>query len=78
MTARVPMDALNATQALGGVTRQWDEAIVPRLKEYIAVPAKSPSFDPDWAKNGYIDRVIRDAATWVESQKVEGLKLEVI
>ena len=78
MTARVPMDALNAAQALGGVTRQWDEAIVPRLKEYIAVPAKSPSFDPDWAKNGYIDRVIRDAATWVESQKVEGLKLEVI
>ena len=35
-------------------------------------------FDADWAKNGYVDRVVRDAASWVEAKKLTGLKLEVI
>ena len=78
MTARVPVDALNAALAQSQVTRQWDDVIVPQLKDYIAIPAKSPSFDPDWAQHGHIDTVMRNAAAWVESQKVEGLKLEVI
>ncbi len=78
MTARVPADVLNAAQAQSQVTRQWDEVIVPQLKDYIAIPAKSPSFDPNWALNGHIETVMRNAAAWVESQKVEGLKLEVI
>ena len=78
MTARVPADVLNAAQAQSQVTRQWDEVIVPQLKDYITIPAKSPSFDPDWALNGHIEMVMRNAAAWVESQKVEGLKLEVI
>ena len=56
----------------------WDERIVPALTEYIAVPAKSPMFDAAWVEHGLIDRVMRDAATWVESRKVAGLKLEVL
>ena len=58
--------------------RAWDERIVPALTDYIAVPAKSPMFDADWAQHGFIDRVVRDAAAWVESRKVPGLKLEVV
>ena len=38
----------------------WDERIVPALTDYIAIPAKSPMFDADWAANGFVDRVIRD------------------
>ena len=56
----------------------WDERIVPTLTDYIAVPAKSPMFDADWARNGYLERVVRDAATWVEGRKLAGLKLEVV
>ncbi|MDO8420009.1 MAG: M20 family metallopeptidase [Rubrivivax sp.] len=56
----------------------WDQRIVPALTEYIAIPAKSPMFDADWAQHGYVDRVVRDAATWVESRKVAGLVLEVV
>ena len=78
MTARVPVDVLNTAQAQRQVAQQWDDVIVPQLKDYIAIPAKSPSFDPDWAQHGHIDTVMRNAAIWVESQKVEGLKLEVI
>ena len=58
--------------------RVWDEEIVPAITNYIAIPAKSPMFDADWQKNGYIERVIRDAASWVESKQVAGLKLEVV
>jgi acetylornithine deacetylase/succinyl-diaminopimelate desuccinylase-like protein len=58
--------------------RLWDDEIVPALHRYIEVPAKSPMFDADWAKNGYVDRVVRDAASWVEAKNLPGLKLEVI
>ncbi len=56
----------------------WDQRIVPALTDYIAVPAKSPMFDKDWAAHGLLDRVVRDAAAWVESRKVAGLTLEVV
>ncbi len=56
----------------------WDRRIVPALTDYIAVPAKSPMFDADWAQNGYVDRVVRDAAAWVEARQLPGLKLEVV
>ncbi len=56
----------------------WDQRIVPALTDYIAVPAKSPMFDAKWAEHGLIDRVVRDAAGWVESRQVAGLKLEVV
>ncbi len=58
--------------------RIWDDEIVPALTDYIAVPAKSPMFDAEWQQHGHIDRVVRDAASWVESKRVAGMKLEVI
>jgi acetylornithine deacetylase/succinyl-diaminopimelate desuccinylase-like protein len=78
MNARVPDTALNAPQALEEVSRAWDDDIVHRLEDYIRIPAKSPAFDADWAKNGFIDTAVWDAATWVQSQKIEGLTLEII
>ncbi len=56
----------------------WDQRIVPALTEYIAVPAKSPMFDAQWAEHGLLDRVVRDAAAWVEGRRVAGLTLEVL
>jgi len=58
--------------------RAWDERIVPALVDYIAVPAKSPMFDADWARHGYLERVVRDAAAWVEARKLPGLTLDVV
>ncbi len=78
MNARIPEPALNATQALDQVSRAWDDDIVHRLEDYIRIPAKSPAFDADWAKNGFIDTALWDAATWVQAQKVPGLTLEII
>ncbi len=58
--------------------RLWDDEIVAALTRYIAIPAKSPMFDAQWAANGHVDQVVREAAAWVEGKKVVGLKLEVI
>ncbi len=72
----LPSDQTRALAAFAD--RAWDEEIVPALTRYIEIPAKSPMFDADWAKRGHIERVITEAAAWVEGRKVPGLKLEVV
>lgn len=74
----IPAGLLNDAQALSDVSAQWDGDIVKQITDYITIPAKSPSFDADWAGHGHIDTVMRNAAAWVEAQKVEGLKLEIV
>ena len=78
MNARVPANVLDTAAALTHVTRAWDDDIVRQLTDYIAIPAKSPSFDKDWAAHGHLETVLRNAATWVEAQKVPGLTLEIV
>jgi acetylornithine deacetylase/succinyl-diaminopimelate desuccinylase-like protein len=74
----LPSTVLDSVRALDQVTRQWDGDIVRQLTDYSAIPAKSPGFDPQWQQHGYIETVLRNAAAWVEAQKVPGLKLEVV
>ena len=81
MNARDPLQPVapdDAATLAAFAERAWDERIVPALKDYIAVPAKSPMFDADWVAHGHIDRVVRDAAAWVEGRKVAGMRLEVV
>ncbi len=78
MNARLPTSVLDSASALEQVSAQWDGDIVRQLSDYIAIPAKSPGFDSDWAQHGFIDTVVRNAAAWIEAQKVEGLTLEVV
>ena len=81
MNARDPNLPLRANEAeclAAFSARTWDEEIVPALTDYIAIPAKSPMFDAQWREHGFIERVVRDAASWVEGKKVAGLKLEIV
>jgi acetylornithine deacetylase/succinyl-diaminopimelate desuccinylase-like protein len=73
-----PVPNLDTAQVLSSVTKAWDEDLVGQLSDYIEIPAKSPAFDPNWEKAGYLDTVLQRAATWIEAQKVPGLKLEVL
>ena len=73
MTARQAFTAFEAR-----IDRQWDDEIVPQLVEYIRIPAKSPHFDPQWREHGHIEAAVEQARRWVEAQRIEGMKLEVI
>ena len=75
---QLPLTLDEASTLAAYADRRWDEAIVPALSQYIEIPAKSPMFDADWAAHGHIERVITDAAAWVEARKVPGLTLEVL
>jgi len=79
MNAPERLPAQPDANALGAFAESaWNERILPQLTEYIAIPAKSPMFDAQWEAHGLIDRVVRDAAQWVEGRKVPGLTLEVM
>ena len=73
-----PTRSAEATALAAYADEAWDSRIVPALTDYIAVPAKSPMFDAKWAEHGLLDRVVVDAARWIEGRRVAGLKLEVI
>jgi len=78
MNARVPATAFQPDQALSQLSERWDGDILRQLTDYIAIPAKSPGFAPDWEQLGFLDTVLRNAAQWVEAQKVAGLTLEIV
>lgn len=56
----------------------WDKSIVPQLVDYIAIPAKSPAFDPNWEKNGHIQKAVDQISAWCREQPIEGLSVEVV
>src|SRR4029453_6488190 len=77
--ARATDDAFMTAAALSAaIAAQWDNEIVPQLTTYIRIPAKSPPFDPEWKKNGHIERVVALAEAWVRKQPVRGLEVEIV
>ncbi len=78
MNAPWPAATFDQARAIEQISARWDDDIVGQLSRYIAIPAKSPMFDPKWAEHGHIDTVVRQAADWVLAQKVPGLSLEIV
>lgn len=60
------------------VDEQFEESIIPKLKEYISIPNLSPMFDKDWENNGLIDDALELLYKWAENQKLKGCKMEKI
>lgn len=69
---------MSLAAAARDIDQQWDDDIVPRLVEYIRIPNKSPMFDPDWAKHGYMDAAVDLLFTWAKRQTIAGLHVEVV
>lgn len=46
----------------------WDDEIVPTLFDYIKIPNKSPSFDPDWASHGFMDEAVSMFEGWARKK----------
>jgi len=66
------------SKSVDRIARQWDGDIVPKLVEYVCIPAKSPHFDPAWEANGHIEKVIGLAEAWARAQPVRGLAVEIV
>ena len=63
---------MNNKQLESNINNFWDNKILPTLIEYIKIPNKSPSFDPEWEKHGHIDRVLNLAVEWATENKPTG------
>lgn len=67
------------------VDRRWRDDLLPRLVDYVRVPAKSPAFDPNWAEHGHLDAVVRSARDWAQALPgsvgagvLPGLTIEIV
>jgi acetylornithine deacetylase/succinyl-diaminopimelate desuccinylase-like protein len=71
------MDPERLSEFVSGL---WDAEIVPQLVEYIRIPNKSPMFDAQWAKHGYMDAAVKLMEDWARSKlsQLSGATLEVV
>ncbi|HEY5804029.1 MAG TPA: M20 family metallopeptidase [Lysobacter sp.] len=60
------------------VNGKWDDEIVPQLVEYIRIPNKSPMFDADWVKHGYMEDAVTLMERWARAQPIAGMQVEVV
>ena len=60
------------------VSNKWDNDIIPQLKTYIKIPAKSPAFDDQWEHHGYMAEAMALIETWVRQQPIPGMTIEKI
>jgi acetylornithine deacetylase/succinyl-diaminopimelate desuccinylase-like protein len=74
-TSKSRIDA-SAAEALS--ERVWEEEIVPALIEYVAIPCKSPHFDPEWREHGHMQRAVDLIEGWCSKRPIPGLTVEVV
>ena len=60
------------------VDETWGATIVPTLCDYIAIPNRSPVFDPDWAQHGHMDEAVALIEGWCARRPIQGLTVEVV
>jgi acetylornithine deacetylase/succinyl-diaminopimelate desuccinylase-like protein len=69
---------LPARETLSFIQRRWTEDVLPTLTRYIEIPAKSPSFDREWAAHGHLDRAAALIEEWSRRRPIEGLTVETV
>ena len=67
---------MHAAKVMNFVSEKWDDEIVPKLKTYIQIPAKSPAFDPEWKHRGYMDEAMSLLEAWVRDQPIPGMQVQ--
>jgi acetylornithine deacetylase/succinyl-diaminopimelate desuccinylase-like protein len=69
---------MNGSRLRSFIHELWTSQVVPQLIEYIKIPNKSPAFDPDWARHGYMDQAVAQLESWARSQPITGMRVEVV
>jgi acetylornithine deacetylase/succinyl-diaminopimelate desuccinylase-like protein len=55
----------------------WRDSILERLQAYIRIPNKSPAFDPDWERQGFMNQAVELMADWCRLQPVPKMRVDV-
>ncbi|MEM7097268.1 MAG: M20/M25/M40 family metallo-hydrolase [Pseudomonadota bacterium] len=67
---------LDTEALLSFVDSRWETSAIPKLKEYIPIPNKSPMFDPDWETNGYMQQAAQMLFDWACSVELD-MQIEI-
>ena len=59
------------------VEQAYQERVIPLLSDYIGIPNKSPSFDPDWQKHGHMNRAAALLLLWAKGQPLRERQFEL-
>ncbi|MBV9621008.1 MAG: M20/M25/M40 family metallo-hydrolase, partial [Gammaproteobacteria bacterium] len=68
---------MDLTQLQTAVAHTWKDSIIDRLTEYVRIPNKSPDFDPEWERHGYMERAVTLMADWCRAQALPGAEVRV-
>ncbi len=66
---------MNLEAAAAMIAGTWRDDLIPQLHDYIAIPALSPAFDPDWESTGHIGRAADLIEEWIRSRPVAGMNV---
>lgn len=69
---------MNKKQLQQFIENKWQHSILETLMSYIKIPNKSPHFDADWKKNGYMHEAVQLVVQWCQAQALDGMQLEVL
>jgi acetylornithine deacetylase/succinyl-diaminopimelate desuccinylase-like protein len=69
---------MNPQQLKSDISKFWDSDVVPTISKYIEIPNQSPLFDPEWKKNGHMDRAVALVREWIETKKIPGARIELL
>ena len=59
------------------VEKAFEGSILSTLTDYIKIPNKSPSFDPEWQTHGHMDRAVELLVGWARANGVPDMTLSV-
>ena len=68
---------MNPTKIREFIEPIWNNSITHALQEYIKIPNKSPAYDPEWQKNGYMDQAVDLIVNWCQQQNISGMQVQV-
>lgn len=60
------------------INQDWQEKALPSLMDYIRIPNKSPHFDNEWEKNGYMEKAITHVANWCKTHAPLGTTVDIL
>ena len=69
---------MDASAARRLIDPLWMDSILPSLVEYIRIPNKSPHFDADWQRHGYMDEAVSLVEGWCWRHAPRGMQMEVV